>query len=86
MCFSTNVLASVIKGQESARSHKSEYPEDSFYRHQKTPLKTSSNKIEAWIEKENRKKDNSVVISGSSNIILDDSDENNDNNLASNTE
>ncbi|CAG8663652.1 1101_t:CDS:2, partial [Paraglomus occultum] len=32
------------QGQESARSHKSEYPEDSFYRHQKTPLKTSSNK------------------------------------------
>ncbi|RHZ69705.1 hypothetical protein Glove_280g66 [Diversispora epigaea] len=64
----------------------------SFYRHQKTPLKTSLDKIEAWVEKENRKKDNSIIISGSSsssnrnnfssssNIILDD------NNLASNTE
>ncbi|CAG8788928.1 25497_t:CDS:2, partial [Dentiscutata erythropus] len=37
-----------------------------FYRHQKTSLKTSLNKIEAWIEKENRKKDNSIIISDSS--------------------
>ncbi|CAG8596917.1 3374_t:CDS:2 [Ambispora leptoticha] len=28
----------------------------SFYRHQKTPLKTSLDKIETWVEKENRKK------------------------------
>ncbi|CAG8625182.1 3221_t:CDS:2, partial [Ambispora gerdemannii] len=60
------------QGQESARSHKSEYPEDSFYRHQKTPLKTSSNKIEAWIEKENRKKDNSVPSPVSTNSSSDD--------------
>ncbi|RHZ71208.1 hypothetical protein Glove_261g95 [Diversispora epigaea] len=56
----------------------------SFYRHQRAPQTTSLDKIEAWVEKENWKKDNSIIISGSSssinrnnllsssNIILDD--------------
>ncbi|RHZ74320.1 hypothetical protein Glove_226g26 [Diversispora epigaea] len=62
-----------------------------FYQYQKSPQRTSLDKIEAWVEKESRKKDNSVIISdsssnsnrnnflSSSNIILDDSNENNDN-------
>jgi hypothetical protein len=58
-----------------------------FYRHQKSPQRTSLDKIEDWVDKENRKKDNSIGSSGSnsnrnnfssSNIILDDN--NNDNN------
>ncbi|RHZ77001.1 hypothetical protein Glove_186g35 [Diversispora epigaea] len=35
----------------------------SFYRHQRAPL----DKIETWVEKENRKKDNSIIISSNSN-------------------
>jgi hypothetical protein len=66
-----------------------------FYRHQRSLLKTSLDKIETWLEKVNKKIDNSVIVSSSSgsgnrnnflsnsNIILDD---NNDNNLVSNTE
>ena len=97
MCFSTNILSSFIKGQESVRSHKSEYSDEtetlwvefttlfnerrkrkgrssmkiynvlseeielspatlaSFYQHQKSPQKTSLNKIMTWIEKEGKK-------------------------------
>ncbi|RHZ85423.1 hypothetical protein Glove_66g170 [Diversispora epigaea] len=36
-----------------------------FYRHQKSPQRSSLDKIKNWIEKENRKKNNSVIISGS---------------------
>ncbi|RHZ84959.1 hypothetical protein Glove_74g161 [Diversispora epigaea] len=61
-----------------------------FYRHQRAPQRTSLDKIEAWVEKENKKKDNSIMISnssrnnnflssGSRNIILDGNNENNDN-------
>ncbi|RHZ77732.1 hypothetical protein Glove_174g71 [Diversispora epigaea] len=63
-----------------------------FYQRQKSPQRTSLDKIEARVEKENWKKDNSVIISGSSsnnnrnnflssdnrNIISDEN--NNDNN------
>jgi len=113
MCFSTNVLSSLIKGQESARSHKSEYPDETetlrvgftalfnerrkrekrsptkmynalsleidlspstlakFYQHQKSPQRTSLDKIETWIEKEEKKKDTyfSSIGSSSNNIF-----------------
>ncbi|RHZ52936.1 hypothetical protein Glove_454g12 [Diversispora epigaea] len=38
----------------------------SFYRHQKFPQRISLDKIEAWVEKENQKKDNSVIVSNGS--------------------
>ncbi|RHZ43816.1 hypothetical protein Glove_853g4 [Diversispora epigaea] len=38
-----------------------------FYRHQKSPQRSSLDKIKNWVEKENRKKNNSVIISGSDN-------------------
>jgi len=101
-------LALLIKGQESARSHKSEYSDEtetlwveftalfnerrkrdgrsptkmynalseeiglspatlaSFYRHQKSLQKTSLDKIEAWVEKEGKKKDTYFSSIGSS--------------------
>ena len=116
MCFSTNILSSFIKGQESVRSHKSEYSDEtetlwveftalfnerrkrdgrsptkmynalseeiglspatlaSFYRHQKSLQKTSLDKIEAWVEKEGKKKDTYFSsIGSSSNEFNDDS-------------
>ncbi|RHZ81532.1 hypothetical protein Glove_119g15 [Diversispora epigaea] len=52
-----------------------------FYQHQKSPQRTSLDKIEAWVEKENWKKDSSNSnrnnFSSSSNILLDDSNDNN---------
>ena len=58
-----------------------------FYQHQKLPQHTSLDKIEAWIEKENQKKDNSVIISSgrrnnfssSSNILFDNSNNDGEN-------
>ncbi|CAG8811524.1 24805_t:CDS:2, partial [Dentiscutata erythropus] len=34
-----------------------------FYRHQRAPLTTSLDKIEIWVKRENKKKDNSIIIS-----------------------
>ena len=120
MCFSTNILSSSIKGRESVRSHKSEYPDEtetlwfeftalfnerrkrerrsptkmynvlseeielspatlaSFYRHQKSPQRTSLDKIETWIEKEGKKKDTYFSSMGSSSNIFNSNDDGND--------
>jgi len=49
----------------------------SFYRHQKSPQRTSLDKIETWVEKEGKKKDTYFSSMGSSSNIFNSNDDGN---------